>query len=209
LLALSTSGTGYVGFAGLLLCLILLALAWRMRGRILFDHVAWLGVALAVLVVVLALYIYDEDLFDPWVAMLLDATLNKPASESGLERAYWNRLSIEAFLNTQGIGVGLGSTRSSSWAISVLAQLGVLGAIGFAVAVGALVLGLVHLDDRRHGSLPASASMAALVGVFASCFGGSGADPGTIFFIALAIVSAHLGASEKPALSVPDASASR
>jgi hypothetical protein len=208
LLVLSTSSTGYVGLAGLLLCLSLFALAARMRGRILFDHVAWLGFGLVVLAVVLALYIYDEDLFDPWVAMVLDATLNKPTSDSGLERAYWNRLSVEAFLSTQGIGVGLGSTRSSSWAISVLAQLGIIGAAGFAVAVGAFILGLMRLDDRRHGSLPSSASMAALVGVFASCFGGSGADPGTIFFIALAIISAHLAADPKSAQNALDASAS-
>ena len=209
LLALSTSSTGYVGLAGLLLCLILFALASRMRGRILFDHVVWLGFGLALLVVVLALYIYDEDLFDPWVAMVLEATFDKRASDSGLERAYWNQLSVEAFLDTQGIGVGLGSTRSSSWAISVLAQLGVIGAVGFAVAVGALILGLMRLDDRCHGSLPLSASMAALVGLFANCFGGSGADPGTIFFIALAIISAHLAAGSKSAPSALDASASR
>jgi hypothetical protein len=208
LLAFSTSSTGYVGLAGLLLCLVLFALASRMRGRILFGHVMWLGFGLAVLAGVLALYIYDEHLFDPWVAMLLEATLNKPASDSGLERAYWNQLSVEAFLSTQGIGVGLGSTRSSSWAISVLAQLGIIGAAGFAIAVGALIVGLVRLDDRRHGSLPASASMAALVGVFASCFGGSGADPGSIFFIALAIISAHLAADPKSAPSGLNAGAS-
>jgi len=200
LLAVSTSSTGYVGLAGLLLCLMLFALAFRMRGQILFEHVAWLAFGLAVLAVLLALCIYDEDLFDPWVAMVLDATFNKPASDSGLERAHWNRLSVEAFQDTQGIGVGLGSTRSSSWPVSVLAQLGVIGAAGFAVAVGALILGMMRLDPRRHGSLFASASMAALVGLFANSFGGSGADPGTIFFIALAIVSAHL-----PAMATLDA----
>jgi hypothetical protein len=207
LLAVSTSSTGYVGLAGLLLCLILFALASRMRGRILLDHVAWLGFGLAVLAAILALYLYDEDLFDPWVAMVLDATFNKPASDSGLERAYWNELSVEAFLSTLGVGVGFGSTRSSSWPISVFAQLGVIGAIGFAVGVGALLFGLTRLDDRRHGSLPASASMAALVGLFANCFGGSGADPGTIFFIALAIVSAHFAPGPKCAPSALNASA--
>src|SRR5262249_26136792 len=158
-------------------CLILFALASSIRGRTLFDHVGWLAFGLAALAVVLALYIYDEDLFDPWVTMLLDATLNKAASDSGLERAHWNELGVEAFLNTQGIGVGYGSTRSSSWPISVLAQMGVVGAIGFAVTVGALVLGLMRLDAKRHGSLPASASVAALAGLLAQCVAGSGADP--------------------------------
>jgi len=206
LLALSTSSTGYVGLAGLLLCLILFAFALRMHGPILFDHAAWLGVSLAMLAVVLALHIYDDELFDPWIAMVFDATINKPISDSGVERAYWNQLSLAAFLDTQGIGVGLGSTRSSSWPISVLAQLGVIGAIGFAVAVGALILGLLRFDARRHGSLPASASMAALVGLFASCFGGSGADPGALFFIALAIVSAHF--ASRPRITTPTLNAS-
>src|SRR5262245_8749856 len=207
LLALSTSTTAYVGLAGLLFCLLLFALASGMRGRILFDHVAWLWFGLATLAVVLALYIYDEDLFDPWVTMLLDVTLNKPASDSGLERAHWNELGVQAFLSTQGIGVGYGSTRSSSWPISVLAQLGVVGAVGFAVTVGALVLGLMRLDAKRHGSLPASVSVAALAGLLAQCAAGSGADPGAIFFIALAIVSAHLAARPKSAPSAVDAHA--
>jgi len=209
LLALSTSSTAYVGLAGLFLCLIAFALALEIRGRILVDHVALLGFILTLLVIVLALYIYDEDLFDPWVAMVLEATVNKPASDSGLERSHWNQLSVEAFLSTQGIGVGLGSTRSSSWPISVLAQVGVVGAVGFAVAGGALVFGLMRLDSSRHGTLPASASAAALAGMLAHCFAGSGADPGTIFFIALAIVSAHLAARPKSVPRALDASAWR
>jgi hypothetical protein len=209
LLALSTSSTAYVGLVGLLLCLILFTLASSMRGRILFDHVALFAFGLILLVIVLALYIYDQDLFDPWVAMVLDATFNKPASDSGLERAYWNQLSVEAFFDTRGVGVGFGSTRSSSWPISVLAQLGIIGAAGFAVGVGALILSLTRLDDRRHGSLPVSASVAALAGLLANCFAGSGADPGTIFFIALAIVSAHFVAGPKSTLRALDASAWR
>ena len=209
LLGLSTSSTAYVGLAGLLLCLILFALASGIRGRILFDHIALSAFGLALLAIVVGLYIYDENLFDPWVAMVLDATFNKPTSDSGLERAYWNQLSVEAFLDTRGVGVGFGSTRSSSWPISVLAQLGIIGAAGFAVAVGALVLGLTRLDDRRHGSLPVSAAAAALAGLLANCFAGSGADPGTIFFIALAIVSAHFAAGPKFASRALDASAWR
>ena len=198
LLALSTSSTAYVGLAGLLLCLILFAFASGLRGRILIDHVALFAFGLTLIVIVLALYMYDEHLFDPWVAMVLDATFNKPMSDSGMERSYWNRLSVEAFVNTQGIGVGLGSTRSSSWPISVLSQLGVIGAAGFAVAVCALVLGPTYLlNENRHGSLPASACAAALAGLLGNSLGGSGADPGTIFFIALAIVSAHLRVAAK------------
>ena len=84
--------------------------------------------------------------------------------------------------------------------------MGVIGAAGFAVAIGALILGLMRFDARRHGSLPASASMAALVGLFANCFGGSGADPGVVFFIALAIVSAHFASGSK--LTTPTLNAS-
>jgi hypothetical protein len=104
----------------------------------------------------------------------------------------WNAQSIQNFLDTFGVGVGLGSTRSSSWPISVIAQLGVIGGVAFAIAVGALAMGLLRWNESEVSRLSACASAAGLAWICGSSFGGSGADPNMIFFAALATVSASM-----------------
>ena len=58
--------------------------------------------------------------------------LTKTQSQSYIERSSWNRIAYEAFLNTYGLGAGLGSARSSSWFIAVLGNIGLPGALLFA-----------------------------------------------------------------------------
>jgi hypothetical protein len=57
---------------------------------------------------------------------------SKLGSESGVERSSWNTQALANFLDTAGFGIGLGSARSSSWALSLLAQTGLLGTALFA-----------------------------------------------------------------------------
>ena len=57
--------------------------------------------------------------------------------------AYWNYQSLQSVYDTLGLGIGLGSSRASSWIIAVISQLGIIGSI----LMGLLVLELVRGGD--------------------------------------------------------------
>jgi O-antigen ligase len=95
-----------------------------------------------------------------------------------------------ALLDTGGLGVGLGSSRASSWLLAVLSQLGVLGTI----LLGILVLEIFKRPYRdppapREAELAAlcmsmrAAAFATVVSLFISA---GNADPGIFFFASLA-----------------------
>ena len=48
---------------------------------------------------------------------------------SGAERLYWDIVSLQAFIDSFGIGVGAGGTRASSFFVSVVANFGFPGAV--------------------------------------------------------------------------------
>jgi hypothetical protein len=88
----------------------------------------------------------------------------------------------------------MGSSRSSSWMISVLAQLGIVGTFAM-LALVLIVLrsmsGLVPTAETAEVFAFASSVRAAIVAnVVAGSLAGSGADPGALFFVALSVTLA-------------------
>ncbi|PXW50972.1 hypothetical protein [Methylobacterium sp. B4] len=128
---LSTSSTAYVGLAvfGLVYGLDLLV---RMldAGNPRRDQIG-LEVGLIVLVVfaIFATFVIQPALFDPIVAMVDKMVFQKSSSASYVERSLWNRVGWHAFLDSGGLGVGLGSIRVSNWVISILGSTGLFGAL--------------------------------------------------------------------------------
>ncbi len=61
------------------------------------------------------------DLFDPIVSLVNKMVFQKASSASYAERSLWNRVGWHAFLDSGGLGAGLGSIRVSNWGISILA----------------------------------------------------------------------------------------
>lgn len=190
LLVLSTSTTAYAGLAVLLL---VFGSSWLWRlltGGLSRRDVALLLIACAGSATVLGYLLFGDGRLDP-AARLIEATLlEKADSASGSERFYWNQKSWMAFLDTYGLGVGLGSSRASSSFVAILSQLGV---------AGALLFGLVFIDiARRPVRRPAELADAELVAVcqalrsagvaiiVAGAISSGGADPGILFYITLA-----------------------
>jgi hypothetical protein len=61
---------------------------------------------------------------------LLDQLIfSKSDSESGIERAMLNESALTAFIDSFGIGIGLGSTRASSFLLVLLSNTGLVGAL--------------------------------------------------------------------------------
>ncbi|WP_246024973.1 hypothetical protein [Paraburkholderia dinghuensis] len=140
LLLLSTSGTAYVGFAGYQAVLLfsrpgLIARVATVRRQRMWVFMGCAGVLGALYVV----------LFLPGVATALGdfvevSILSKAGSSSGVERMTWNAQGVTNFLDTYGIGVGLGSIRTSSFLVLVLASLGVVGVVCYGMFVGKSLL---------------------------------------------------------------------
>ena len=127
---LSTSSTGYAGLGVLAAVyaadlLLRAQLTDRMHKRGVFWEVSFL---MAAAVVFLGLVILKPSMFDPLSNLFDSVVLQKSTSDSYIERSGWTRYAWQAFLDTDGWGVGLGSARSSSWYFSVLSNTGFIGA---------------------------------------------------------------------------------
>ncbi len=174
-----------------------------LRGRLSGQDLLILAFVWLTLIVVLSVYLLDERIFDPIVHLFETMVLNKATSESAEVRFYWNAQSMQAFLDTFGMGVGLGSSRAASWLVAVLSQLGIVGTLLIGALVGMLFRDMVsakprHLDRKTLG-LVSGARASALASLAGSSLASGFADPGLLFFIALAVV----GACRKGELAAP------
>ena len=136
LLLMSTSGTAYVGLGAYAFVQLFsrpgrISLGAMARKQRLWILSACAGVLAALYVVV----------FLPGVAKALGdfvstTVLGKADSSSGVERMSWNTQGVNNFLDTYGIGVGLGSIRTSSFLVVVLANLGIVGVVCYGLFLG-------------------------------------------------------------------------
>ena len=131
LLGLSTSSTGYV-----FLTIAVLAIGGFVLGQVARNRffastlvlVAFVGILATVGLVVL---VVNETAFDSFAALIDRMVFNKLGSQSAAERFMWNRQNMANFTDTFGVGVGLGSSRSSSWLLALVSQVGVIGSALF------------------------------------------------------------------------------
>ena len=202
LLVLSTSSTAYVGGALLSLLLLISISQSALHNRLSKQDLVLVLLVAAGLLAVMAIYLVNEKSLDPYWRLFDTMVLNKATTASGQERAYWNHQSLQSFYDTAGLGIGLGSSRASSWIVAVISQLGIIGSLMMAVLTAVLLRGSAlqrreDLDPKIR-AIALSIRACALAGMLAGVIGGSSADPGIIFFIVLA---AMLNLSEAPAVS--------
>lgn len=190
---LSTSSTAYVTLAFLCLPVGFSIIIAVFRGQAGQDEIVIAIVAIIAAIAILGITLFNAGIFDPVLRLLESTILNKADSSSGQERTYWNLKSLQAFVDTSGLGIGLGSSRASSWPIAVLSQLGLFGSLMMLVLLGVLVRGLGSLSiwiDSETDAVVAGIRNAALASIIAASLAGGNADPGILFFIALAVISA-------------------
>ena len=210
LILLSTSSTAY-GALGVLMLAPAAALAGSVfRNRFSKDDALLGGMAAVAVVGIMAIVVHNERILDPVVNLFERTVLQKSSSGSGKERAYWNQRSMENVVDTGGLGIGLGSSRSSSWAISVVSQLGVIGSIAMGALLVIILRGLGGLRQTRDNvemfALASGARGCAVAGLLAATIGGGAADPGILFMVSLATIAAcryHVQAES----TAPDAKA--
>lgn len=190
---LSTSSTAYVGLA--LLCIpVMLSMSTSvLRGKIERQEILIVLLMVVGVVGMMGISLYRADALDPFVRLINSTIINKADSASGHERTYWNVKSLQSFIDTGGLGVGFGSSRASSWPIAVLSQLGLFGSLMMAILLGVLIRGLRGVQDwvaPETAAVVISVRSASFAGIIANSVSGGSADPGVLFFIAIAVVSA-------------------
>ena len=116
---------------------------------------------------------------------------DKATSDSGMARSAMNHAAYANFLDTAGVGTGLGSNRASSWALAVLSNLGVAGAALFAAFLGRVLA----WPRAAAGSFAGDVSAAARVGVAgtlaASVVSGTIVEMGLAFYVLAALACAE------------------
>jgi hypothetical protein len=86
----------------------------------------------------------------PIVADFVEATVNdKVSSASFNERSGANTVSYEIFLDTFGVGVGLGGSRASSFFPGLLSTTGVVGTLLFAAVIVTLIRRSADVTEYR------------------------------------------------------------
>ena len=141
----STSSTGMAGLPVMLLVVFLTGIHFALRDRI--SGSGLLAVTLAPLLIVLfVLYLALDEQMSRRIYDYVDlVVLNKASSDSGIERSSWNAIGLQNFYDSNGLGVGLGTVRTSSFLVALLAGLGVPGTLFYVVF---LVRSFVNRNPR-------------------------------------------------------------
>jgi hypothetical protein len=128
---ISTSSSAYIGLA---IFAAAFGVNWLIRlGAIDAPAREGLRSELAIVVagafLILCVVVMMPQLLDPVRDMFDAVILKKSASASYVERNTWTRVGWEAFVATQGLGVGLGGLRTSNWFVSILGSTGLFGGL--------------------------------------------------------------------------------
>jgi hypothetical protein len=189
---LSTSSTGYVGLAVLLVYSYVQAVLVALRRPTTIQTSSFILVTPVIAVILVAVIGFNES-YSIYIQYLLDSTLfNKLSTASGVERSAWNSQALQNFFDTFGLGVGNGSARASSFPIAVLANLGVIGALIFACFFATLFFSQRGKDrpDVVEDAYRQAAKMACLSILITATISGALVDLGLSFYIFAAICSA-------------------
>lgn len=185
LASMSSSALVGLGAYGLLLCV---RRSFSMlRGTASVRDLLFLtGLAIFTALLGLALVLNTE--LTIWGEKILNQLLlNKLESDSGIERSMWNTFGMDAFFDTGWIGAGAGSIRTSSYAVALLANTGLLGfclMALFFLAVSASVFGAKNLP-KSVSVIRTSAWWACVVALMPALLAGPTILLG-LFFVTLA-----------------------
>jgi hypothetical protein len=197
LLLLSTSTTAYVGLA-LYIAMLTFSLTHHayLRGVVPRLGLLVAGTLLA-LVLFGSLFVLETAIGQRMLDYFDVTVINKLASSSGQERSRWNAQAWLNFLDTFGLGVGLGSARASSLPLVLLSNLGLLGTLCFC----AFLRDVLKEPARTEYANPTrDASRQAVLGAVAA-----GIVSATVFDLGIAFYAFSAAACCKPALVTSEA----
>lgn len=183
-LLLSTSATALVGIIVVVPFLWLRALVTGFR-KPAMSRPAFLVVAVAVVpVLALILVVLFPEVTESLQDFLDEMLLSKADSQSGRERTLWNTMAYRTFIDTYGLGAGLGSARASSYVLVLLSNVGVLGFLFFLFFVLAVLgAGTPRSSDSELLCVVRASKAGVLAMVATAAISGTVYDMGTMFYV--------------------------
>jgi hypothetical protein len=185
-LLLSTSATAYAGLIGYLTFLAGVRLWKAMFGQRI-RRVTFVAALLLFLVSAAGIAYAFELRPAMAVARFIEFTIfKKMDSPSGVERSIWNAHAWATFLDSYGLGAGLGSARASSLVLVLLSNVGLVGTVLF----GGFVFEVLRSRSSTQGSATVHAARQAVVAsLIAAAISGAVYDMGICFYAFCAAAS--------------------
>lgn len=184
LLVLSTSGTAYVGLAVYCGFLVLYEAVGPLAGRRIRRPSALLALAGLGVFVVLAVPIVAPGLAAGVMEFLDEMLFGKLDSASGRERLMWNQIAFQNFLDSYGLGVGVGGARASSFILVLLSNVGWPGLFLFFLFVASLLARPPHRSLDAAERKLVTAMRSGIVGsIVAESIVGAVFDIGLLFYV--------------------------
>lgn len=192
-LLLCTSTTAYVASAIIALIVLVFCATRILRRQANLRHLVYIAVCLFAIPLLVMVVLLIPSVSES-IGNLLHATLTtKLESQSGEERMRWNVQAINSFLETSGMGAGLGSIRASSFLVALLANIGILGSVLFFI----FLFSLVRWVLQRRGAPPQeqaigiAALLASVAQVAAASISAGVVDLGPLFMITAGLATAY------------------
>ena len=169
---LATSATGYLGLAIIFGVFAAYTLTRPLFGKPIRQPVMVLALMVAAIGAFAAILLFVPQVGDALADFFDEAVLGKLHNESGRVRGMWNAVAFDNFIDSMGIGVGIGSARASSYALVLLSNVGIPGTLLFLIFVAQLFFAkspdTVSSDDVKllralRSGLTASLAAAAIV----------------------------------------------
>jgi hypothetical protein len=188
LLFASTSSTAYAGLAVYAACLAAATL-WR---ALLSNGTPRLGIVAALLwlaaVIVCLVLLIRPEIGERVVDYFQLTLVRKLDSSSALERGSWNTQAWQNFIDTYGVGTGLGSARASSYPLVLASNVGVLGLVLF----GAFLWRVMGIGEspRSFDPVVRASRRAVLAAVIGASISAVVFDLGLAFYAYAAAASA-------------------
>jgi hypothetical protein len=204
-LLLCTSTTAYVASAATLLLVLGLCISRMLRRSASIRHMGFVGLCTAVIPMTVMMVLLIPQVTQSVSDLLSVVLANKLETQSGEERMRWNAQALISFIDTSGLGAGLGSIRASSFVVALLANVGIVGTMLFAVFMASLIKN--HLKRRGASPMEKAIGLAALVSSFAQLFAASvsagSIDLGPLFTLTSAIAAAYALGPYRSSRQVP------
>lgn len=189
-LILSTSTTAYVCLV-IYLALVFTGSIWRaLKGNAGRIRLQALIVTPLLICLALGAISLNASLADGIGEMLDQLVFQKGTTDSAVERGSWNIQALVNFVDSHGIGLGLGSVRASSSIVAALATMGIFGTLTY----GWFVLRCLrapreelHPESRAIREAAASACLALFI---SGAISGTTIDLGLIFFACAGLAAA-------------------
>jgi hypothetical protein len=192
-LLLCTSTTAYVASVATFLLLLGICLVRILRRTASVRHLGFVGICGAIIPFVVMTVLLIPSVAQSIGDLLSVVLANKLETQSGEERMRWNAQALVSFLDTSGLGAGLGSIRASSFVVALLANVGIVGALLFVAFMISLIMS--YMKRRGASQVEKAVGLAGLVSsmaqIFAASISAGSVDLGPLFTLTTGLAAAY------------------